>query len=61
MSAPSVVVPSNAKKADDKITSNIFSSNSIMLKIHRQEGKHGRSHYEPSHLDPQCLQIQLLL
>ena len=32
-----------------------------MLKTQRLEGKHYRAHYEPSHLDLQCLQIQLLL
>ena len=60
----------SGKKADDKIMfaklSKTFSSNCILLKIKGLEAKHivdpdEMAHYEPSHLDPQCLQKQLLL
>ena len=67
--------PVKRQKADDKITSanfqKTFNINCIMLRNQRLDGKHCRStntvdpyetaHHEPSHLDLQCLQIQLLL
>ena len=58
-----------AKKAGDKITSakyrKPFNFNFILLKNQRLAGKHctpdETAHYDPSHLDLQCLQIQLVL